>query len=209
VKLIAIEGQGSDFSFGASIAEHLPEPIATVLPEAHALLREILRAPAATAAIVRGRCLGGGFELALACDFIFAATDAVLGLPEIALGAFPPAGAALRPLRVGASRAAEAVLTGAPLTAAAWRSRGLIALTATPSDLDAEVDRWFDAYLAPRSAVAIRHAADAARRTLRTLAESAIAESERVYLDDLIRTHDAVEGVKAFLEKRPPKWTDG
>ena len=104
LKLVTIEGVGQDFSFGASVPEHTPDQIGSVLPAMNRLIVELLEAPAVTAAVVRGRCLGGGFELALACDFIFAADDAVFGLPEIALGVFPPAGAALLPIKAGGRR---------------------------------------------------------------------------------------------------------
>ena len=123
LKLITIEGDGPDFSFGASVPEHAPDEIARVLPEMHALIERLLDAPAVTAAIVRGRCLGGGFELALACDFIFAAADAVMGLPEIALGVFPPAASALLPVRIGAARATRAIVTGEAHRAQACRRR--------------------------------------------------------------------------------------
>ena len=97
LKLVTIEGAGPDFSFGASVPEHAPGEIDRVLPAMHALIYALLDFPAVTAAIVRGRCLGGGFELALACDFVFAERDATFGLPEIALGVFPPAASALLP----------------------------------------------------------------------------------------------------------------
>src|SRR6185312_9376613 len=86
LKLVTIEGAGADFSFGASIPEHAPDQIGTVLPKMHRAILSVLDVPAVTAAIVRGRCLGGGFELALACDFIFASDTATFGLPEVALG---------------------------------------------------------------------------------------------------------------------------
>ena len=94
VRLVTIEGAGDHFSYGASVEEHRADRIAEALGELHALVRDLLACPAPTAAVVRGRCLGGGFEIALACDLIFAATTAVLGVPEIALGVFPPAAAA-------------------------------------------------------------------------------------------------------------------
>jgi hypothetical protein len=122
LKLVTIEGNGPDFSFGASIPEHLPDQIGHVLPAMHTLIFDLLETPAATAALVRGRCLGGGFELALACDFIFAADNASFGLPEVALGVFPPAAAALLPLRIGAARATGAIVTGAVRSAAEWHS---------------------------------------------------------------------------------------
>src|SRR4029453_16522162 len=117
LKLVTFEGAGADFSFGASIPEHAPAEIGRVLPEAHALIYALLDLPVVTAALVRGRCLGGGFEIALACDFIFAEQSAVFGLPEIALGVFPPAASALLPARVGTARATGASVTGKSLTA--------------------------------------------------------------------------------------------
>ncbi|MGH9329535.1 MAG: enoyl-CoA hydratase/isomerase family protein, partial [Vicinamibacterales bacterium] len=163
VKLVALEGRGPDFSFGASISEHVAGEIERVLPDMHRLVFDLLDAPAPTAAIVRGQCLGGGFELALACDFIFAAEDAVLGLPEIKLGVFPPAGAALLPARVGAARAARAVLTGETRPAAEWYAAGLVTLVVPASRLAGEIERWFNTHLRPRSAAALRLAAQAAR----------------------------------------------
>jgi cyclohexa-1,5-dienecarbonyl-CoA hydratase len=208
LKLITLTGAGRDFSFGASIPEHAPDRIGDVLPLMHRLVEDLLEAPAVTAAIVRGRCLGGGFELALACDFILAAEDAMFGLPEVALGVFPPAASALLPLRIGAARAASAVLTGEMLGAGAWRAAGLVELTAPAGALDAAVDAWFASHLAPRSAAALRHAAAAARMELTSRVRQTLPELERLYLDHLMRTRDAAEGIAAFLAKRAPEWTD-
>jgi cyclohexa-1,5-dienecarbonyl-CoA hydratase len=207
-KWITFEGAGDHFSYGAMIQEHVPGAMEQVLPETHALFRRILALPAATAALVRGACLGGGFELALTCDTIAASDDATLGLPEITLAAFPPAGAALLPLRVGASRAATAVLTGQPQSAAAWKAAGLIEEIAPRGGLDHSAGAWFDRHLAPRSSVAIAAAAQASRIPLRSIAEPAIAAAERLYLNRILPSSDAAEGVRAFLEKRAPRWKD-
>ena len=208
LKLITIEGAGQDFSFGASIPEHAPDEIGRVLPDMHRLILDLLAAPAATAAVVRGRCLGGGFELALACDFIFAADDAHFGLPEVMLGVFPPAAAALLPARIGAARATSAIVTGANLSAGEWHDAGLIEFVSATESLAGDVDAWFGRSLAPKSASAIRYAAAAARTTLRAQVQESLPRLEQLYLDDLMRTADAVEGVTAFIERRPPKWTD-
>ena len=208
LKLITIEGSGADFSFGASIPEHGPDQIGRVLPEMHALIYDLLDAPAVTAAIVRGRCLGGGFELALACDFILSADDASFGLPEIALGVFPPAGSALLPARVGVARAAAAAITGEPRGAADWAGAGLVHVLARAETLGAEVDAWFDRHLRPRSAAALRHAAAAVRLGLAAHVREVLPQLERLYLDELMRTEDAVEGIAAFIARRPPSWTD-
>jgi cyclohexa-1,5-dienecarbonyl-CoA hydratase len=206
LKLITIEGAGTDFSFGASIPEHTSDQIGTVLPEMHALIEDLLDAPAPTGAVVRGRCLGGGFELALACDLIFAAEDSTLGLPEIALGVFPPAGSVLLPLRAGASRATRAILTGVSQPARVWSDCGLIEMLAPAESLSADVERWFATHFASKSAAALRHAVAAARAGIRTQIRTLLPEAERLYLEDLMRTHDAVEGIDAFLQRRAPQW---
>jgi cyclohexa-1,5-dienecarbonyl-CoA hydratase len=208
LKLLTIEGAGPDFSFGASIPEHAPGEIERVLPQAHALIETLLAFPSPTAAAVRGKCLGGGFEIALACDVIFAESSATFGLPEIALGVFPPAACVLLPARVGVARATRSILTGAPMTAEAWRDAGLVTLVSAEGSLAADVDRWFADHLAGRSAEALRQTAAAARFGLVRTVRDQLPQLEALYLNTLMHTHDAREGVAAFLGKRLPKWMD-
>ena len=208
IKWLTIEGAGGEFSYGARIQEHTADQMATVLPETHRVFKRLLAFPAPTAALVEGHCLGGGFELALSLDDIIATEAATFGLPEIRLGAFPPAAAALLPLRVGASRATRAIVTGQTRDADYWHDAGLVSLVAPQSSLLESASAWFDAHLAPHSAVALSHAVAAARLTVRAQAEPALAAAERDYLGGLLKTADAVEGVQAWLEKRPPKWNN-
>ena len=112
------------------------------------------------------------------------------------------------PLRVGAALAARAVLTGEVRTAAAWHDAGLVHATAPATDLPALVDDWFAHSLAPRSAAALRHAAAAVRATMTARVRETLPQLERLYLDELMRTHDAAEGIEAFMAKRAPRWTD-
>jgi cyclohexa-1,5-dienecarbonyl-CoA hydratase len=207
LRLILFEGEGRDFSFGASVPEHATGEIDRVLPAFHALILDIVDAPAVTGALVRGRCLGGGFEIALACDFIFASDDSELGLPEISLGVFPPVGAVLLPLRLGHARGTSAVLRGDARGVAEWRQSGLIEMTAAAEVLGARVDEWYSRHLAPRSPVAIRYASRALRLRLRQALARELPEMERLYLTGLMRTQDAVEGIAAFMERRTPRWT--
>ena len=206
IKWLTIEGRGGEFSYGARIQEHTPDLMPTVLPETNRLIKRLLAFPSPTAALVDGRCLGGGFELALACDDIIATGDAVFGLPEIRLAAFPPVAAALLPLRAGASRATRAIVTGQTQSAAYWHDAGLVSMVAPDSSLLDAARAWFDAHLSPHSAVALSHAVAAARLTVRAQAEPAIDRAERDYVSGLLKTKDAVEGVNAWLEKRAPKW---
>jgi cyclohexa-1,5-dienecarbonyl-CoA hydratase len=207
VKWLTLEGAGGQFCYGAKIQEHLPDPMRVVLPESHGLFRDLLACPVSTAALVEGRCLGGGFELALACDDIIASPDATFGLPEIALGAFPPAGAVLLPGRVGASRATRAVLTGEAMGASYWHEAGLVSLAAPPTTVQEAAHAWFGHHLAPRSAVALRHAVEASRLVLRAQVEPSLDRAERLYLEGLLGTADAVEGIQAWIDKRDPRWT--
>ena len=208
LRMLTIEGAGADFCFGASVVEHTREHMRIVLPEMHALIRDLIALPVPTAAIVSGRCLGGGFELALACDYIFAAEDATFGLPEIKLGAFPPAASVLLPRRVGVARATAAILGGELQNASAWCKAGLVAWTTAAGTLRAETEAWFDRTLAQHSAEALRHAVRVARLPIERALGEELDEVERLYLLDLGVTHDATEGVRAFLEKRAPQWKD-
>lgn len=208
LKLLTIAGAGNDFSFGASIPEHAPDEIRRALPIAHDAVYGLLGVPAVTAAVVRGRCLGGGLELVLACDFVFAEESATLGLPEVALGVFPPAASALLPARIGTARATDAIVTGAARPASEWARAGIVSTVARDGDLEAEVDRWFGRHLAPRSAASLRYATAAARFSLVRQVGALLPDLQRLYLDDLMQTADGPEGIAAFLQKRTPRWTD-
>jgi len=208
LKWLTVEGSRGEFSYGASIPEHLPALMPRVLPAMHALMRLVLDIPVPTAALVDGRCLGGGFELALCCDAIIATGEAVLGLPEIKLAAFPPVAAALLPIRVGASRASRAVIGGDALPAHYWHHAGLVSLVPDGSTLFEGAFSWFARYLAPRSAAALSHAALAARAVWRPDVEHALVANERRYLEGLLAHPDAEEGVRAWMERRPPRWRE-
>lgn len=208
VKLLTIEGAGADFCFGANVIEHAPDAITDVLPDMNAFILDLLAVPMPTMAVVRGRCLGGGFEVALTCDVIVAEASATFGLPEIALGAFAPIASVLLPRRVSGARATEALLTGTSRSADMWHLDGLVARVAPHGELASAVQDWYDATVGRMSAEALRHAVLAARMEIREAARAGLPRMERLYLESLARTDDAAEGVRAFLDKRPPRWHD-
>lgn len=206
VAVLVIAADGPHFSFGASVEEHLPDQIGATLTSLHRLLRRMIALPAPTVAAVRGMCLGGGFELVLACDLIVAAEGAQFACPEIKLGVFPPAASALLPARIGSARAAAMTLTGAALTARQAETAGLVARVVADTDFDVAPAAFVAETFASRSAVALRHAAAAIRQDVVRAIDAALPEAERLYLDELMTHPDPVEGIRAFLEKRPPRW---
>jgi cyclohexa-1,5-dienecarbonyl-CoA hydratase len=206
LKVMILTAEGPHFSFGASVQEHLPEHVRSMLPRFSGLLRQLLELPAVTIAAVRGQCLGGGFELALACDFIVAEEGAQFACPEIKLAVFPPAAAVLLPARIGASRAAEIVLTGTAWSAAQAAGAGLIVRTAPQGQLEATVETWIRDHFLARSPVALRYGVRAARLRMQRALQQDLPQLERMYLDELIAESDAVEGLRAFMEKREPCW---
>lgn len=207
LKAIVISSDGPHFSFGASVEEHLPDQVASMFALFGDLLREVADAPAPTIAALRGQCLGGALELALACDLIVAEDTSQLGLPEIKLGVFPPAGSALLPVRIGAGRSSEMILSGASLTAPGALAAGLVNRVVPAGRLEAELDAWLQSDFLPRSTFALRYAAQAARRPLVHALRHHLPELESLYLYELMRHPDAAEGIRAFLEKRPPQWS--
>jgi cyclohexa-1,5-dienecarbonyl-CoA hydratase len=203
---IVVGAAGSSFSYGASVEEHLPGEIEGVLAELHALLGRFLELPAPTIAAIRGSCLGGGLELALVCDLILAEEGARLGQPEIRLGVFPPAASALLPARIGAGPAAELILTGSIWSGKRAAELGLVNRATPDGTLDQALADWLEADFLERSPAALAQAVRATRRTLRRAVQEDLPQLERQYLEELMAEPDAVEGIRAFLEKRPPRW---
>ena len=195
LKAIVVGADGPHFSFGASVEEHLPEHIEDALARLGNLLRRVNRACAPTIAAVHGQCLGGGFELALACDLIVANDSAQFALPEIKLGVFPPAASALLPIRIGVSHASELILTGATWSAARAYACGLVAHIGS-------VDEFIDEHFVSRSATALRHAARAVRRNIVRALRDDLPQLDRLYLEDLMNHPDACDGIRAFLDRR-------
>ncbi|MGK2856163.1 MAG: enoyl-CoA hydratase-related protein [Thermoanaerobaculia bacterium] len=203
---IVIDAEGPHFSFGASIEEHVPERIGGALSRLSNLLRLMSRAPAPTIAAVRGQCLGGGLELVLGCDLVIAEETAQLGQPEIKLAVFPPVASALLPVRIGTAGAAALTLTGRSWSGTEAMQRGLVTRTAPAGQLDAALLAWLEEDFAPRSPAALRFAAIAIRGAVVHALNEHLPRLDRLYLDELMKEHDAVEGIEAFLAKREPVW---
>ncbi len=201
--LLLVAG-GKDFSFGASIPDHLPERVGPFLREFHQLFRDLIELSLPLVAAVRGRCLGGGLELAAFAQRLVAAPDAVLGQPEIELAVFAPVASLILPWRVRGGTSDDLLLTGRHVAAAEAKAIGLVDEVA--DDPEAAALAWIRAHLLAKSASSLRFAASAARVRFHRAIVELLDHVERLYLGDLMHTKDAVEGVRAFLEKRPPSY---
>ena len=149
IRGVLLDAEGSHFSFGASVDEHLPASCRTMLAALHGLVMAMIEFPAPILVAVRGQCLGGGLEVAMAGSMIFAAPDAQLGQPEMKLGVFAPAASVLLPYRVNAAVAEDLLLSGRSVGAAEAREIGLV--HAVADDPAAAALAWFDAHLAGKS----------------------------------------------------------
>ncbi len=211
LKLVTLRGAGGHFSFGASVPEHKKEAAREMLATFHRFVRAVASYPVPIAALVSGRCLGGAFELVLACHYVFATESAVFGCPEVKLGVIPPVLSVLGHHRLGAPLTERLVTTGADVGAREAEARGLVSALVKPEeDLDAWIDAWFDINLAPLSAFSLREATYAARRGSGMLAslDGPLDAAERRYVERLLPSHDGNEGIEAFLAKRAPRWVD-
>ena len=199
-----LDAEGPHFSFGASVEEHLAERCAAMLASLHKLLLSMLEWPQPVLVAVKGQCLGGGLELAMGGSLIFAANDAKLGQPEIQLGVFAPAASCLLPPRIGQAAAEDLLFSGRSIGADEALRLGLVA--SVTADAEAAALAYFDQHLAGKSASSLACAVAAARGGYLLRVRRRIAEVERLYLERLMQTRDANEGLAAFIAKRPPKW---
>lgn len=201
---VLLDAEGPHFSFGAKVEEHLADRCAQMLASLHALLLAMVEFPLPILVAVRGQCLGGGLEVALAGGPIFAGVDAQFGQPEIKLGVFAPAASCLLGWRVNQGAAEDLLWTGRSVDGAAALAMGLVKTLS--DDPEGAALAYFDEHLAPRSAAALACAVAAVRAPRARELRLRLAEVERLYLERLMRTRDANEGLAAFLERRTPAW---
>jgi cyclohexa-1,5-dienecarbonyl-CoA hydratase len=205
LRLIVLEGAGRGFSAGVDVGEHMGDSIGPMLDAFTRVAAAVLEGDAPVMAVVHGAALGGACELVALCDLAIVADDARIGTPEITLAVVPPVGAALFPLIVGRQRAAALVLTGDPISGADAAAWGLVWRSVPAADLRAEAEK-VAAGFEHKSAAAVA----LGRRSLRVSTDAlrgAIDRANALSVDALPGSADAQEGLRAFLEKRPPHWT--
>jgi cyclohexa-1,5-dienecarbonyl-CoA hydratase len=200
------QGGARAFSAGVDIKAHLPEQIHEMLTSFHAVIRAIVASRKVTIAAVGGTCLGGGAELAAVCDMVYTARDATWGFPEIKLGCYPPVAAVALPALVGQKRAAELILTGRQFSGDEAVAIGLANRSVRAEELENVVQETLSE-LGQLSSAALACAKKTMYAWDAIHFDKGLARAEKIYLDELISTADAREGIIAFLDKRAPKWT--
>ncbi len=206
LKAVVIASNGKAFCAGVDVADHTPDRVEPMIREFGQLFARLRALPMPTIAVVQGAALGGGCELAIACDLVIATESARFGQPEIKLGVFPPIAAALFPQLIGHQQASRLIFSGETINAAEAVRLGLATYVVADNDLQATLDHLLAQYR-NMSAAALR----ITKRAIlygNDLGVNALLEIEDLYLRDLMDTADAHEGIQAFIEKRPPIWSN-
>jgi cyclohexa-1,5-dienecarbonyl-CoA hydratase len=203
ISTVVFAGSERAFSSGVDIAAHVPDKVRDMLTTFHSVIRSVVGSRKLTIASVRRHCLGGGAELAMMCDLVYASPDSVWGFPEIKLACYPPVASVALSAIVGQKLAAEVVLTGRTLNGQEAREAGLVnGLADDPETLVTEcVQR-----VSQLSSAAIALAKKAFYAWDAIHFDKGLAHAEQIYLDELMKTVDAQEGISAFTERRRPRW---
>ena len=207
LKVLALTGAGRAFCAGVDIADHTPDRIERMLALFHEAIRRLMSFDTTVLGLVHGAALGGGCELALACDFVLASDDLKLGQPEIRLGVFPPVAVALLNRLIGRQNTLDLVLTGRTLRADEAQQMGLVSRVFPAAEFAAATEAVL-ASLAGQSGPVMRLAKRAVRGGAGLPFIPALERAEDLYLNELMQLDDAREGIAAFVEKRAPVWKD-
>jgi len=207
LKLLVIQALGKAFSAGVDVGEHLGNLVYKMIEVFHKIFRlmEGLKVP--SIAVVNGSALGGGCELALYCDMVIATEKAKFGQPEIQVGVFPPIAALVFPRMIGRKKALELILSGDIIGAQEALSLGLINKIIPEASLAEEVNGFIEKFK-KLSGIVLRLTKEATLSGLNDDIDKGLKAIEKIYLDRLMKTNDAIEGLKAFLDKRKPTWKD-
>lgn len=204
-KVVVINHEGKAFSAGVSIQDHTAEKVPAMMEQFHGIFRLLNSIAQPTLALVDGMALGGGCELAIFCDMVLASDRATFGQPEIKVGVFPPLAAVLFPHLIGRNKTLELLLTGEVIDANAAKAIGLINHVFRTDNFQQECED-FISKLTALSGCALKLTKRATDGALYASVNEGLASAEKLYLEELMHTHDANEGLRAYLEKRKPVW---
>jgi cyclohexa-1,5-dienecarbonyl-CoA hydratase len=205
VSVVLLSGAGKAFSAGVDVAAHTSDKVEEMLSKFHAVIRLLIASKKVTIAAVHGNCLGGGAELAMVGDMVYTADSAQWGFPEIKLGCYPPVACAALASLVGQKRASELILTGRTMSGTLAAEMGLANRAVAAEELAGVVDATVKE-LVQLSAAALALTKKAIYAWDALHFDKGLARAEKIYLEELMKTSDAQEGISAFMEKRRPDW---
>lgn len=207
LKALLIDAEGKAFSAGVDVGEHLGDQVTEMIEVFHGIFRRMDALGVVTVASVQGAALGGGCEVAAYCDLVVASEKAKFGQPEILVGVFPPIAALTFPRQIGYKKALELIVTGDVIGAAESKQLGLVNQVVPPEELQAATDKLIGKLLG-LSGLVLKLTKKAFVGGLMDDTDQGLSVIEKVYLDELMKTKDAEEGLRAFLDKRKPVWKE-
>jgi cyclohexa-1,5-dienecarbonyl-CoA hydratase len=206
-KVVLFGATGKAFCAGVDVRDHTVDKVDEMVEVFHRIFRLMWSLDVPTVAAVNGAALGGGCELVTFCDMVIASEKSTFGQPEIQVGVYPPVAAVTFPRLMPHMKAMELLLTGSVIDAREAERLGMVNKVVPVDSFDKEVAD-FVGKLTALSGVVLRLTKRATLQGLTLGFEKALALSEEVYLNQLMKTDDAVEGLQAFMEKRKPVWKD-
>ncbi len=206
LKVLILDANGKAFSAGVDVSDHTKEKVNEMIHVFHDIFKNLRKIKAPTVALVNGAALGGGCEVATFCDLIIASEKSKFGQPEIKVGVLPPVAAAIFPKLMGSKKALELIMTGETISANEAKDLGLVNHILPVENFETEAEKFIAEKLASNSAIILQLTKRAFMEGATQNYAESIKKIEDIYLNELMKTDDANEGLKAFLEKRQPVW---
>lgn len=206
LKVLILDANGKAFSAGVDVSDHTEDKVNDMISVFHEIFTNLLKIDAPTVALVNGAALGGGCEVATFCDIVIASEKSKFGQPEIKVGVFPPVAAAIFPKLMWSKKAFELLITGDIIKANEAKNIGLINHVLPVENFEEEAEKFITEKISSNSAVVLKLTKRAFFEGYTKIYSESIKKIENIYLNELMKTKDANEGLCAFLEKRQPIW---
>lgn len=206
LKVLILNANGKAFSAGVDVSDHTKEKVGEMIQVFHEIFTNLYKINAPTVALVNGAALGGGCEVATFCDIVIASEKSKFGQPEIKVGVFPPVAAAIFPKLMWSKKALELLITGEVIRANEAKELGLVNHILPVENFDEEAEKIITEKLTSNSAIVLQLTKRAFMEGATQNYSESIKKIEDIYLNELMKTSDANEGLAAFLEKRQPIW---
>jgi cyclohexa-1,5-dienecarbonyl-CoA hydratase len=206
LKVLILNATGKTFSAGVDVSDHTQEKVGEMIRVFHDIFTNLHRISVPTVALVNGAALGGGCEVATFCDMVISSEKSKFGQPEIKVGVLPPVAAAIFPKLIWNKKALELIITGETINADEAKDLGLVNRVLPVENFEAEAEKFVIEKIASNSAVVLQLTKRAFMEGATKNYEMSIKRIEDIYLNKLMKTIDANEGLSAFLEKRQPVW---